>query len=209
MICEAAPQQTMSPTKVCLTLAVIVIAIAVVSASMVEQLLKVPLFEIGGLWFKAAETWTTTMQEMILSVSKLSSFWTCLGLGIGVYVSYRAYILVFANMNRIRLGHEVGYCADGKLSTKDVRELVKRKRKIGSCPPCYPNGWFSVIDSHDLKTNEVKSVSCLGEYPLHLLTLFRRTYKRMYFFFVTKTAANSFVWRNVYFVTTMTTLKQR
>ena len=144
------------------------IGIAVVSASVVEHFLKVPLFEIGGLWVKAIEDLVTNLQGLLDTILQFKSL-LMLGAAVGIYVLYHAYFLVFGRMNRIRLLHEVGYCTDGKLSTKEVCDNIKRKRKIGDCPPCYPNGWFSVIDSHDLKVNESKSVSCLGK--LFLLSI--------------------------------------
>ena len=149
--------------KVYLTAVVISIAIAVVSASVAEHFLKVPLFEIGGLFVKATEDLITNLQNLLVAILQFSSLWSYLGTAVAIYLLYRGYVLVFGFMNRVRLLHEVGYCTDGKLSTKEVCENIKRKRKIGDCPPCYPNGWFSVIDSHDLKANEPKSVSCLGK----------------------------------------------
>ena len=149
--------------KVCLTIVVISVAIAVVSASMVEQFLKVPLFEIGGLWVKASQDLVINIHSLFLTILQFTSFWSYLGIAVTMYVLYHAYILVFANMNRVRALHDVGYCSDGTLNKKDMCELIKRKRKIGDCPPCYPNGWFSVIDSHDLRVNEAKSISCLGK----------------------------------------------
>ena len=146
-----------------LTAVVFGIGIAVVSASVVEHYFKVPLFEIGGLLVKATEDLIINLQGFLVTILQFTSLWSYLGAAVAIYLLYRAYFIVFGRMNRIRLLHEVGYCTDGKLSTKEICENIKRKRKIGDCPPCYPNGWFSVIDSHDLKVNESKSVSCLGK----------------------------------------------
>lgn len=67
-------------------------------------------------------------------------------------------------MNRIRMLGEVGYVPEGKLSMKDVANEVRKRRLAGDVPPVYPNGWFAVLESRDLKKGESKSVSCLGRW---------------------------------------------
>ncbi|XP_038054598.1 cholesterol 7-desaturase-like [Patiria miniata] len=42
---------------------------------------------------------------------------------------------------------------------------MKRSRKVGAIPPVYPNGWFAVLRSAELKKMETKYVHALG---LHL-----------------------------------------
>lgn len=43
--------------------------------------------------------------------------------------------------------------------------LQNRLRKIGTkVPPPFPNGWFGILESSDLKSGEVKQVDCLGEF---------------------------------------------
>ncbi|XP_011297014.1 cholesterol desaturase daf-36 [Fopius arisanus] len=52
-----------------------------------------------------------------------------------------------------------------------VRHLDHKKRfyarvdyrRSRQCNPVYPNGWFAILDSHELKKKEVKHVSALGE----------------------------------------------
>lgn len=58
---------------------------------------------------------------------------------------------------------------------KDFRsESVKRRqtgvvytnsknRKVGKLPPVYPNGWFVLLESSQIKRGQVKHVSALGE----------------------------------------------
>lgn len=38
-----------------------------------------------------------------------------------------------------------------------------RNRKIGEIPPVYPNGWFCLLESSQLKKGQVKHVAALGE----------------------------------------------
>lgn len=54
---------------------------------------------------------------------------------------------------------EVGF--DGKRSAIN---RTRRLRKIGTkIPPPFPNGWFVVAESVEVKTGAAKSVNCLGE----------------------------------------------
>ncbi|XP_012281608.1 cholesterol 7-desaturase [Orussus abietinus] len=58
---------------------------------------------------------------------------------------------------------------------KDLRKLTRShrslagsladtgQRKFGKLPPVYPNGWFCLLESWQLKPREVKHVSALGE----------------------------------------------
>ena len=40
---------------------------------------------------------------------------------------------------------------------------VRRRKKIGEIPPPYPNGWFGLVVSKDLKVGESTSVNALGQ----------------------------------------------
>lgn len=48
---------------------------------------------------------------------------------------------------------------------RDAINRIRKLRKIGvkELPPPYPNGWYSLMESSDLKPGEVKSVAALGE----------------------------------------------
>ncbi len=158
----------MASWKVSVTMLLLGVAVAMVSASVVEQILKVPLFEIGGLWVKATHDATANVRTLAASVlNPTASFWSYVGACVGVYVTYKLYVLLFANYNRVRQAHEVGFAATGPdgrhLSAREVYEASRRRRDPGDTPPVYPNGWFAVMESRDLKVNEVKSVSYLGE----------------------------------------------
>ena len=48
------------------------------------------------------------------------------------------------------------------MSKKDVANKVRRRRKIGDIPPVYPNGWFEIICSDELRVGDVKAVSMIG-----------------------------------------------
>ena len=38
-----------------------------------------------------------------------------------------------------------------------------RNRKLGKLPPVFPNGWFALLESSQIKKGQVKHVSALGE----------------------------------------------
>lgn len=44
----------------------------------------------------------------------------------------------------------------------------RKRRFIGDVPPVYPNGWFAVLDSDQLKAGQLKYVSALGKYNWYL-----------------------------------------
>ena len=41
--------------------------------------------------------------------------------------------------------------------------MVRRQRKVGNLPPIYPNGWFVLLESDDLKKGQVVHVAALGK----------------------------------------------
>lgn len=90
--------------------------------------------------------------------------WVALQAALGAVVTYTLYQLLFVHMNRVRLLGEVGYVQEqGATMEETVKMVVQRRRKVGTMPPVYPNGWFSVIESRDLLAGQVKSVNCLGK----------------------------------------------
>lgn len=39
----------------------------------------------------------------------------------------------------------------------------RKNRKVGKLPPVYPNGWFALLESSQIKKGQVKHVSALSE----------------------------------------------
>lgn len=64
--------------------------------------------------------------------------------------------------NRVRLQDEVGYghLMGGKQGRKvkasQIR-MAKRSRKVGDIPPPYPNGWYVLIQSFEVRGTSVAS----------------------------------------------------
>ncbi|EZA57404.1 hypothetical protein DMN91_009120 [Ooceraea biroi] len=52
---------------------------------------------------------------------------------------------------------------EGKMQKIDGVYVGSKSRKIGKLPPVYPNGWFVLLESSQLKRGQVKHVSALGE----------------------------------------------
>ncbi|ESN96223.1 hypothetical protein HELRODRAFT_107375 [Helobdella robusta] len=76
----------------------------------------------------------------------------------------------FDPINRVRLLGDVGYVEelgsgnlDGCQKKAALVAAVMKRRKTGDVPPVYPNGWFSLLESRDLKCGDARSVSCLGK----------------------------------------------
>ena len=93
-------------------------------------------------------TWPTLLTCVISTVTAVCVFY--------------AYQVLFTPLNRVRLLGDVGYIPEGRLSKKDLVNLVRKRRFVGDIPPVYPNGWFCLLESRDLAVAEAKMVSCLG-----------------------------------------------
>ncbi|KAK6621630.1 hypothetical protein RUM44_001437 [Polyplax serrata] len=89
-------------------------------------------------------------------------------------LTFLVYYFLLLPMNLKRDLCDVGfdYLTDGhykspsnrKCNKKELVRQVQRLRKIGNLPPSYPNGWFPLMESDDLKKNEVREVTALGEH---------------------------------------------
>ncbi|XP_057376323.1 cholesterol 7-desaturase nvd-like isoform X1 [Daphnia carinata] len=94
---------------------------------------------------------------------------------VGLLVSSAAIVLsvavcyfLFKPLNRIRDLCDVGYEEQLRLdnygqSRRQLANEMRRRKKIGEIPPVYPNGWFALCESDDLKNLQVRSVDALGE----------------------------------------------
>lgn len=84
------------------------------------------------------------------------------------------YNIGFTPMNRVRSLSDVGWSyiatsgvgsnplRGGRGLAEQIRE-VQRLKKTGDLPPVYPNGWFSIAESKDLKKGQVISVNAVGQ----------------------------------------------
>lgn len=128
-----------------------------------DQILAVPLFEVGGLWVRATLDMGRRILDVVFSLPDFSYPWTYAFILIILVGFYYFGSLLFSPINRIRSLGDVGYILDGKMTTKDMVNALRKRRQVGDVPPVYPNGWFAVIESRALKSGEVKNVGCLGK----------------------------------------------
>src|SRR6218665_885891 len=132
-----------------------------------SDFLTVPLFEVGGLWVNATLDMGSRLLNAVFIYPDFSSPWTYLGGAFLAFGLYQLAVLLFVPIDRTRMLGEVGYIPESKMSMKDMVNIVRKRRQVGDVPPCYPNGWFSVIESRDLKRGEAKTVGCLGQYSCY------------------------------------------
>ncbi|CAJ0596340.1 unnamed protein product [Cylicocyclus nassatus] len=99
-----------------------------------------------------------------------------LGIGIGtavfLIISYAIYFLL-RPYNRIRKLGDVGLFL-GKPEMKGVyreRQITRlaKLRRVGELPPVYPNGWYCIAESDEIKPKCIKEITIFGQF----LTLVR------------------------------------
>nr|CAD7260913.1 unnamed protein product [Timema shepardi] len=119
--------------------------------------------------------WISVDQYVILAIDYMSE----LTLSTWVYLLATSALLLLAvkyiimPINWVKDLSEVGYdcmlengVSAGRRRGKSKRELVKEirhQRQVGTLPPVYPNGWFVLLESDDLRAGQVKHVAALGE----------------------------------------------
>ncbi|KAK3700233.1 hypothetical protein QZH41_014408 [Actinostola sp. cb2023] len=77
---------------------------------------------------------------------------------------YKLWQLLFVPMKLFRSLGDTGYIPDGIRPIRDIAKETKRQRRTGDLPPVYPNGWFHILSSWEVKLKEVKFVCVLGEH---------------------------------------------
>lgn len=93
-------------------------------------------------------------------------------------IAYRLYALIFTPLHVVKHMEETGYVqhADKHMRQEMWAGQVVRRRKRGDVPPVYPNGWFGVLNSSQLKRGTAQSVTILGKQ----LAVFRGEDNRAY-----------------------------
>lgn len=123
-----------------------------------------PLFQIGGLWLRAVRRLGDRATAAAWSIldADFSSPWTFVMLAVLAVTLYYAYQLFCAPFNRVKLLGDLGYIPDSKIPMKDIARRVQKSRMVGDVPPVFPNGWFAILESSELKKAQSTTVSCLG-----------------------------------------------
>lgn len=89
---------------------------------------------------------------------------TSIGIVSLLIMTFVNYWLWCIPMNRIRAVDEVGFhqiTETGKRKKLAINRL-RKSRKAGKMPPAFPNGWFVLAESRDIKPGQIKHVSALG-----------------------------------------------
>ncbi|XP_078083741.1 cholesterol 7-desaturase nvd [Mustelus asterias] len=71
--------------------------------------------------------------------------------------------LLAGPLQLLRAAHQVGYIPEPGSSMWQTANEVRRRRKKGELPPVYPNGWYRVLDSQQLREGQVKNITIFGE----------------------------------------------
>ena len=143
---------------------------AVVSAAVSGHMLQV-----GGVWIRAARdvagdlteafhhfSLQALIQHLLHSIQ--ASPWHWLASLAGAYILFHAYKLFFVPLNRVRKLADIGVLPEGQMTAREVANRVRRRRIAGDLPPVYPNGWFCIMESRNLKVRQSESVACLGKH---------------------------------------------
>ena len=122
------------------------------------------LYDIGRLWIRATGEQFHRVIDSVFQLPDFTRPWTIVFAASAVVAVYYMYGFLFVHLNRVRVLGTTGYITEGQHeTTKDVMEVVRRRRVAGDLPPVYPNGWFCVVESRALAVREVKNVHCVGK----------------------------------------------
>lgn len=83
-----------------------------------------------------------------------------------ILIYYCAIVPVNWKMDLSEIGYDFLWDNKSWVSGKHKKLMVqkiRKQRKIGDLPPVYPNGWFAIAESSDVKPSKVKYVAALGE----------------------------------------------
>lgn len=106
----------------------------------------------------------------LLNIESESTFsayyiWVLLATVLFIYMVHLYYKLP----NRVRDLSDIGFWhlkdQDRRrgLQLKELANESLKRQGYGEVPPVYPNGWFSVAESRDLKTGDVRPLTVLGQ----------------------------------------------
>lgn len=79
-----------------------------------------------------------------------------------IYCAVFTFQVFFKPLHVVRKAGDMGYILDDARSKMEVVNEMRKRRRPGNLPPVYPNGWFSVGRSIDLKKGDVWYKSMLG-----------------------------------------------
>nr|XP_006822277.1 PREDICTED: cholesterol desaturase daf-36-like [Saccoglossus kowalevskii] len=118
------------------------------------------LYLHGSKLFEAASFLTTMGLQLLSTRSPIELIlWPLL-----LYITFKMYKLFFTPLFWIRNMEDLGYVVEPGRNKRDVANEVRKRRARGDLPPVYPNGWFRVLESWQLKIGEKKDLTIMGEH---------------------------------------------
>ncbi|KAI1698355.1 rieske [2Fe-2S] domain-containing protein [Ditylenchus destructor] len=108
------------------------------------------------------------MTSLFTAIPGFESF-LCILFAVALYCLY-CYLV--RPLDLIRRNGELGFSHDERRRHKNLSQLsarIHKLRQIGDIPPVYPNGWFCIALSSDVKNGQIKAIDFMGT----KLTLFR------------------------------------
>ncbi|XP_050084957.1 cholesterol 7-desaturase nvd [Anopheles aquasalis] len=118
-------------------------------------------------------TWLFDSGLPVLGLPGITLSWTgvtsALLLLVLGYAFYRLYYQAFVwkrDLTDIGYNHVLDAAGNGRNDRRrvDCVNRARRLRKIGDrMPPPYPNGWFAVLESEELRPGTTRAVDCLGQ----------------------------------------------
>lgn len=194
MTSQAMSKVVCSLTALPLLLIILVSQLGSSQAYLMELVVE-PVFEFSKSGFFSLVNWTSSVSRfnsLLVLISNPTAFllsiqwdrffnfifWS-ISLVFSVFVIRRLKIFFVDPINRIRLLGDVGYQNEvgsgdinaGSCAKRDaIVAAVMKRRKTGDIPPVFPNGWFAILESRDLKPGDAKSVSCLGELTISFVS---------------------------------------
>uniref|UniRef100_A0A914VDT9 Cholesterol 7-desaturase n=1 Tax=Plectus sambesii TaxID=2011161 RepID=A0A914VDT9_9BILA len=106
--------------------------------------------------------------DVAFLLARLEPFLTVQNVLVALFVGLLFWLYKWATtpLNRIKRLGDVGYHFPDNVSGKQRAQLIRRAQKlrqIGDIPPVYPNGWFCVAESYDVRPGKVRSVVAFGQ----------------------------------------------
>lgn len=81
-----------------------------------------------------------------------------------LYCFWRVFKFLFYPYIRIKNHGSLGFIKQYEgMTHKDIIRECLHSKEIGKIPPVFPNGWFQVIKSNDIRPGEVKKLIVLGK----------------------------------------------
>lgn len=90
-------------------------------------------------------------------------WWTVSAVTFVVFIIYLAFFWKLNWIKDLRESEAKSSWLHGRVDDGGNGGSKNRNRKIGRLPPVYPNGWFALLESSQLRRGQVKHIAALGQ----------------------------------------------